>query len=534
MSDEENDDRVKELQDQAIHPDDKFSWPKDIAPQDTIHALTDQLTMAEKKNTSEAEVMKLASGETMLEGLYLYDNLEDLLMPKEHLVDLPKSFHFSNCEQSTRFDFNEVHSREEEEKNRDGISKFGYNVIASGGFSCLDSFGLNLRDRYQKSNNAKTTNTKNYLGSYICYSKYNYIPLAKVAFGENQLCLSEAALCELKLIDESPVCDKTLICLRFFENFGTHANKGPFTLGGIVCWSASSEGFQEHELDSVKEETLSRLHHSTRLGMELFSAGLSGELTTSSSDAKASQTEKSNHSVHLSVNKIGGPAEADNLQDWRAGLIASNKTWAVIDKELRLVPVWNIVLKNHQKDFKDAVNVAKSLAKSYEAVRLSPIIKPNMNIKQSTLDDEHWDAPNEGSENLVQNKKPDLGQNYSSIENSQDPKHYDFMDNLLETIKDSVGLNFDNFATEPNLDEVSSFAHDPPSACLKNVQKSQNYDDESVFQRNDNSESEQDDLCDVIQSPGYPSFSKMQKREFHAADEEQHLLVIYAPTCKLG
>ena len=124
MSDEENDDRVKELQDeerQACHPDDKFSWPKDIPPQDTIQAHTDQLTTAEKTHASEAEVIKLASGGTMLEGLYLYDNLEDLLLPKEHLVDMPKSFHFSSCDQSTRFDFSEVHSREEEEKKTEMV-----------------------------------------------------------------------------------------------------------------------------------------------------------------------------------------------------------------------------------------------------------------------------------------------------------------------------------------------------------------------------------------------------------------------------
>ena len=76
------------------------------------------------------------------------------------------------------------------------------------------------------------------------------------------------------------------------------------------------------------------------------------------------------------------------------------------------------------------------------------------------MDDEHWDVSNEGS---TQNKKTEFGENYSCIENSQDPKNNDFMDNLLKTIKDSSGLNFDNFAT--NLVEESSFAHDPSACC---------------------------------------------------------------------
>ena len=63
----------------------------------------------------------------------------------------------------------------------------------------------------------------------------------------------------------------------------------------------------------MKEETLSRLHHSTRLGMELFSVGLSGEQTKVSADAKTSHTEKSNHSVHLSVSSLVFPGGVNVL-----------------------------------------------------------------------------------------------------------------------------------------------------------------------------------------------------------------------------
>ena len=315
---------------------------------------------------------------------------------REQLLDVPESLCFSNSDQSTRFDIKEVHSREEEEKIRNILSRWGYSVIASGGHSCL-GFGLNLSDGYQKSNEDETAERSNSLNNYICNTKYNYIPLAKYAFGENQLCLSKAALCELKLIDESPHLDKTEKCLRFFERFGTHANKGSFTLGGLFCWNACSEGFQKHEFESVKEETLSRLHASDNFSCAEVRGEVSGEKKNVSANKNTSHTKKRNHSVQLSVSKIGGPAEADNIQDWKKGLIASNKTWAVIDKELSPIPVWDIVLQNHQKDFKDAVNLAKWMEKSYKTAKPSHLIESitrEVEIKYLILDIGNWDISN--------------------------------------------------------------------------------------------------------------------------------------------
>ncbi|EPQ20828.1 Interferon-induced very large GTPase 1 [Myotis brandtii] len=72
--------------------------------------------------------------------------------------------------------------------------------------------------------------------------------------------------------------------------------------------------------------------------------------------------------VQLSVAHTGGPPEANGFLQWKAGLVASNQTWSVIDRGLQLVPVWDIILYNHRSDFKDPCQVASLLKDSYTAL----------------------------------------------------------------------------------------------------------------------------------------------------------------------
>jgi hypothetical protein len=53
------------------------------------------------------------------------------------------------------------------------------------------------------------------------------------------------------------------------------------------------------------------------------------------------------------VAQTGGPPEADGLVQWKAGLVASNQIWCLIDQGFKLVPIWDIILSSHRSDFKD-------------------------------------------------------------------------------------------------------------------------------------------------------------------------------------
>ncbi|XP_070347041.1 interferon-induced very large GTPase 1-like isoform X2 [Equus asinus] len=72
--------------------------------------------------------------------------------------------------------------------------------------------------------------------------------------------------------------------------------------------------------------------------------------------------------IQLCMAQTGGPPEANGLLQWKAGLVASNQTWCVIDRGLQLVPVWDIILSSHRSDFKDPLQLATCLKDSYTAL----------------------------------------------------------------------------------------------------------------------------------------------------------------------
>ena len=63
--------------------------------------------------------------------------------------------------------------------------------------------------------------------------------------------------------------------------------------------------------------------------------------------------------------QTGGPPEANGFFHWKAGLVANNKTWCVIDRGLQVVPVWDIVLSSHRSDFKDPHKLPNCLKDNY-------------------------------------------------------------------------------------------------------------------------------------------------------------------------
>uniref|UniRef100_W5NNG9 Interferon-induced very large GTPase 1-like n=1 Tax=Lepisosteus oculatus TaxID=7918 RepID=W5NNG9_LEPOC len=72
--------------------------------------------------------------------------------------------------------------------------------------------------------------------------------------------------------------------------------------------------------------------------------------------------------VKLSVSKSGGPAETHNHLQWKCALVSSNRTWQVIDRGTRLIPVWDIILSAHTQDFTDPFRLSSSLLEAYRRI----------------------------------------------------------------------------------------------------------------------------------------------------------------------
>ncbi|XP_043760240.1 interferon-induced very large GTPase 1-like [Cervus elaphus] len=325
-------------------------------------------TLFHRKNLSDRELVRWASGGLALQGIYKTSNQRGLIEKREELLRVPKDFSLCGAEQGTQTETNEFTSSQEESMFTQMVEKLGFSVTASakgGGWG------------YQSE--SKETRQAHSEQSYFCSVKFTYIPLASCHFPIEQLQLSKAALQELKCIEgvldqEDP--DQLLLrrhrAEAFFQRFGSHANQGPLHLGGIYWWKAISEGFQKEQLAEVKQQVAEALDIYIRGSYGGFDVNIATgvDVSDSHSERTSQNTNFQNlqTKVQLSVAQTGGPPEANGFLQWKFGLMASNQTWYVTDRVLQLVPVWDIILSNHRNDFKDPLQVANCLKDSYTAL----------------------------------------------------------------------------------------------------------------------------------------------------------------------
>ncbi|KAL6085749.1 hypothetical protein STEG23_006992 [Scotinomys teguina] len=360
-------------------------WPrpevplKDVTETMERHLSHIEQTVANSQNFSDRELLRFTSGGLALQGIYKTCHQKDLVARREELLKVPKEFFLLGSEQGKQMETKEFTSSTEQSLFTETVQKFGFRLTlsAKGG-----GWGFNLEGgmdkvKHSKSEDAHQSHSKH---SYFCSSMFSYNPLASIHFSNDQLQLSTGALKELKIIEEqlehTNGPDRFLLLRNrtenFFNGFGSHANQGPLHLGGIYCWKAISEGFESDQLDCVKQQTAEALDSYIRGSYSGFGIEVGGGMTTSGSHSVISYKNSTNQQlqikVQLSVAQIGGPTEANGIVQWTTGLLTSNKTWSVVDREFQLMPIWDFILSSHRSDFKDPFLVANCLADNYSAL----------------------------------------------------------------------------------------------------------------------------------------------------------------------
>ncbi|XP_055279452.1 interferon-induced very large GTPase 1-like [Moschus berezovskii] len=382
----------KKQQEEAVRkkeaaPRQTMEMPKEFrpSPENPLGEVTEgmprQLNLMEgafshRKNLPDRELVRHASGGLALQGIYKTSDQRCLIEKKEDLLCVPKEFVLRGPNQGTRVEMKEFTSSQEESMFTQTVEKLGFSITAlakGGGWGISLEAGMD-QSMHSESKKIQQSHSKH---SYFCSTKFIYIPLASCVFPIDQLQLSNASLQDLKYIEDllSQSEDQDKLCLlrhrteAFFQRFGSHANQGPLHLGGIYWWKAISEGFQKERLAEVKQQAAEALNIYTTGSYSGLGVNIGTGLDMSDSNSKkASQRttfQNLQTEVQLSVAQTGGPPEANDFFDWKAGLVANNQTWCVIDRGLQLVPVWDIVLSSHRNDFKDPGKVANCLKDHY-------------------------------------------------------------------------------------------------------------------------------------------------------------------------
>ncbi|XP_021045219.1 interferon-induced very large GTPase 1 [Mus pahari] len=360
-------------------------WPKpEVSLKDITEIMERHLshmeqTLAHSQNLSDGDLVRQASGGLALQGIFKTSHQRSLIQKREELLSVPKQFSLLGPEHGTEIKTMEFSSFQEQAMFTRTIKMMGFSS------TCLvkgEGWGLSLeagmgQNKQTESEDAHQSHLEQ---TYFCSARFSYIPLATCHFHINDLQLSKAALQELKTIEE--LLEQTthpdeLLILRhkaknFFDRFGSHANQGPLQLGGIYCWKAISEGFKSEHLDDVKQQTRESLNIYITGSYSGFGVKVGASVNIADSNSKTTSYStthlNSQAKVKLSVAQIGGPADADGIAQWTAGLVASNQTWSVIDRGLQLVPIWDIILSSHRTEFKNALRVANCLKDNYMAL----------------------------------------------------------------------------------------------------------------------------------------------------------------------
>ncbi|KAL1765012.1 interferon-induced very large GTPase 1-like, partial [Sigmodon hispidus] len=383
-------------------------WPMpEVSLKDIIETMERELKDMEQnlpcsENLPDRDLVRWASGGMALQGIYKTSHQNDLEVRREELLRIPKKFFLSGSEQEKRMERKEFTSSKEELLFTESVEKFGFSLTLS---AKSRGWGFNLESGIDivKHSKSKDVHQSHSACPYFCSSTFSYNPLASFHFCSDQLQLSTAALKELKIIEglleHTDEPDRFLLAKerteKFFNRFGSHANQGPLHLGGIYCWKAISEGFENDQLDHVKQQTREALNSYKRGSYSGFGVEAGGGMMTSDSQSVSSNKTASNQQhqikVQLSVAQIGGPADANGIVQWTTGLLASNKTWSVIDRELQLVPIWDIILSNHRSNFKNPLLLANCLAENYSALTgLAAHIQAGEELLSSMMEAEHF------------------------------------------------------------------------------------------------------------------------------------------------
>ena len=319
------------------------------------HNISGQLEAREP--LSKSMLLQKVSGGRALQGIFLTKRTEDLFDDRSQLLEAPDNVVITEAllSEDKTIQFSSAH---EENSYKKTVDVLGISIAVSAsalvyGSVTVDvvtpiSVGTSVSDRTED----EETHKQHKKETYSSTVKYSTFQVASFSFENKDLKLSKDAKEGLNnilqiLSTEGASSTKTQeVCEKFFHTYGSHVNRGPLCFGGNFRWTCTSKGFTQSEAEMVKKmqnEVISAMP-----GISFAGFGVKSDKIKESYQGKCSDDTLA--STCLQVKISGGPPEATDLPLWKSGLMANNSTWNLIDRGKKLMPVWDIIRENHEKD----------------------------------------------------------------------------------------------------------------------------------------------------------------------------------------
>ena len=283
---------------------------------------------------------KMDSGNA-LGGVLMTSHLEDQLVSRKNLL-------------STHYRLNIFRANIQEENTEVFFSKYQSDNYEQSIKCGLKGVGNEVCDQKYIIEEGKE--------SYVCTIKSLTMHIATTTPEHMDFLLSAEAMKDLHSIMAMYLAESDVheMCTKFFSDYGSHFNLGPYNFGGHFLWKCSSKGFNEMErpiVMNMQEDIISAKIDSTFPTLVVSNKENIDQLKIlflgkCSKDVLESTT--------LEVKIIGGPIKAKSLSQWKDGLLQSNDTCVLIDRGYTWTPIWNIV------DVGELGVIAKVLKLSWE------------------------------------------------------------------------------------------------------------------------------------------------------------------------
>ncbi len=336
-----------------------------------------------KSEISDSMILRSASGGLALTGILLTRKIEDQVQDRNFLLQVPQNVTLLGPAHYQDDWIKEFSSKIQEDSYIKSVNKLGYSVSAStsAGFW---GFQFEAKADYASKYMVDETKESHKHSAYYSTVKHSSMPLASFCFNDSDLLLSVDALSALRLIETKITtygkenAEVKRACEEFFKRFGSHANRGPLHFGGVYWLKCCTSGINESELSVVKQLQSEAVY--AQSSFTYSSVGVSGGVDLARIKGKYTNncSEMTISNTQLEIIKNGGPPQLSTLTDWKTGLVASNSTWSLIDRGPMLVPVWDIISKNHCTGLDQVSALVDVLHKAWESIA-------ELNIQVSSL-----------------------------------------------------------------------------------------------------------------------------------------------------
>jgi hypothetical protein len=291
-----------------------------------------------------------ASHGQALRGVLLTENLEDYLVERSFLLQMPKDISLRPTYQSQDVVKHFCLKRKEDEYKR-AVGILGLQVTIPGRYHICDKTGAS-RDVTPCQADAGLS-----VEMYSSVVKHSTVQVATYYFRETDLLLSDEALIELKnlksLFNSKEGANFQSECEIFFKKFGSHVSRGPIHFGGVCWWTCSSGGFRCREREGIKRLQYQAISGLSTNNIDFCEKGDFDNIKQHFGRICSSNTLAN---TRIEVNLNGGPTEARDFKTWKDNLAKADTTWIITDPGNRYIAIWDIIAINYAEELGEIMN----------------------------------------------------------------------------------------------------------------------------------------------------------------------------------